>query len=132
MHILLLREFTRIWASNIVLLDEKSDLIVGLHKEVKERELTDVLNNLSKDLEFLQSGISCLHNFQLNVWLIDVLEVTTLNNEHLLKLQSSAQREKELIIFVWKVKELTELNENGRQLHSDIKSFDIKWGKILT
>ena len=46
---------------------------VGLHKEVAERELTDVLNNLRKDLEFLQSDITCLYNFQLNVWSIDVL-----------------------------------------------------------
>ena len=33
---------------------------VSLHKEVTHRELTDALTNLSKDLEFLQSGISSL------------------------------------------------------------------------
>ena len=102
---------------------------VGLHKEVAERELTDVLNNLRKDLEFLQSGITCLYNFQLNVWPIDVLEITTFNSEYSLKLQSGAQRERELIILTWKVKELTELNENGRQLHSNINFLINKMGQ---
>ena len=36
---------------------------VGLQREAAEKELTNVLHNLSKDLEFLQSGISCLYNF---------------------------------------------------------------------
>lgn len=34
--------------------------VVGLHKEVAKKDLTAVLNDLSKDLEFLHSGISCL------------------------------------------------------------------------
>ena len=37
-----------------------------------------------------------------------------------MKLQSCVQKEKELIILAWKVKEFTELNENGRQLRSHI------------
>lgn len=42
------------------------------------------------------------------------------NNTYSEKLQSSKQSEKELIILAWKIKELAELNENGRKLHSDI------------
>ena len=34
-----------------------------------------------------------------------------------------------MIILAWKVKELTELNENGRQLHSDINLFINKMGQ---
>ena len=100
-----------------------------MDKEVAERNLTDALNNLGKDLEFLQSGISCLYNFLFNVWQIDVVEITTFNNEYSVKLQSCAQREKELIILAWKVKELTELNENGRQLHRDINILINKMGQ---
>lgn len=102
---------------------------VGLDKEVAERDLTDALNNFGKDLEFLQSGISCLYNFLFNMWPIDVVEITTFNNEYSVKLQSCAQREKELIILAWKVKELTELNENGRQLHRDINILINKMGQ---
>jgi len=39
------------------------------------------------------------------------------NNEYSEKLQGSTQREKDLIVLAWKVKELTELDENGRELH---------------
>ena len=63
------------------------------------------------------------------MWPIDVLEITTFNSEYSLKLQSGAQRERELIILAWKVKELTELNENGRQLHSDINLLINKMGQ---
>ena len=45
------------------------------------------------------------------------LEIIKFSNEYSEKLQSCVQKEKELIILAWKVKELTELNENGRQLY---------------
>ena len=48
------------------------------------------------------------------------LELIKFNNTYSEKLQSSKQNEKELITLAWKVKELTELNDNGRKLHSDI------------
>ena len=63
------------------------------------------------------------------MWPIDVLEITTFNSEYSLKLQSGAQREREWIILAWKVKELNELNENGRQLHSDINLLINKMGQ---
>ena len=47
------------------------------------------------------------------------LEIIKFSNEYSEKLQSRVQKEKELIILAWKVKELTELNENGRQLYRD-------------
>lgn len=100
--------------------------MVGLDRGVAGRDLTNVLHNLSKDLEFLQSGISCLCNFLLNML---CLEIATYNNEYSLKLQSGAQKEKELIILAWKVKELTELNENGRQLHRDVNVLISKMGQ---
>ena len=37
-----------------------------------------------------------------------------------------SQQEKDLITLSWKVKELTELNENGRQLHRDAASLKTK------
>ena len=49
-----------------------------------------------------------------------LLELIKFNNTYSEKLQSSKQNEKELITLAWKVKELTELNDNGRKLHSDI------------
>ena len=48
------------------------------------------------------------------------LELIKFNDTYSEKLQSSRQSKKELITLAWKVKELTELNQNGRKLHSDI------------
>jgi len=48
------------------------------------------------------------------------------NNAYSEKLRSQVQKEKELITLSWKVKELTELNENGRQLHRDATSLIAK------
>ncbi|XP_065899778.1 uncharacterized protein [Dysidea avara] len=63
------------------------------------QSLTTVLSAISKDLEFLQA------------------ELVKFNNEYSEKLQGSTQKEKDVIVLAWKVKELTELNENGRELH---------------
>ena len=53
-------------------------------------------------------------------------EIIKFNNVFSEKLQSRVQQEKDMITLSWKVKELTELNENGRQLHRDTTSFKTK------
>ncbi|XP_065917202.1 uncharacterized protein [Dysidea avara] len=72
---------------------------VGLCDENVVQDLSGTLNAISKDLEFLQA------------------ELIKFNNDYSEKLQGGMQREKDLIVLAWKVKELTELNENGRELH---------------
>ena len=52
-------------------------------------------------------GISTIRYFLFNMWPVNVIEITTFNNEYSLKLQSGTQREKELIILAWKVKAST-------------------------
>ena len=59
------------------------------------------------------------------------LEIIKFSNEYSEKLQSRVQKEKELIILAWKVKELTELNENGRQLYTDASSLAKKLEKNI-
>ena len=54
--------------------------------------------------------------------MLSLVEIIKFNNAYSEKLQSHVQKEKDLIILSWKVKELTELNENGRQLHRDTTS----------
>ena len=48
------------------------------------------------------------------------VEIVKFNNEYSEKLQSHLQKEKDLIILAWKVTELTELNETGRELYSNV------------
>ena len=48
------------------------------------------------------------------------------NNEYSEKLQSSRQNEKKMISLAWKVKELSELNEIGRNLCGSIKTLVTK------
>lgn len=48
-------------------------------------------------------------------------ELKSSNDTYSEKLQSDKYRDKDLIALSWKVKELTELNEIGRKLHTDIE-----------
>lgn len=50
------------------------------------------------------------------------LELVKSNNEYSQKLKSSKQNEKEMMTLAWKVKELSELNESGRDLFSSINA----------
>ena len=47
-------------------------------------------------------------------------ELTNVNNEYSEKLQSRQHKEKEMIKLTWKVKELSDLNENGREIFSQV------------
>jgi len=47
-------------------------------------------------------------------------EIIKFNNEYSEKLQSRSQKEKDLIVLAWKVKELTELNETGTELYRNV------------
>ena len=79
------------------------------------QSLTTVLSAISKDLEFLQAGVyNCICYLVATCF---ILELVKFNNEYSEKLQGSTQKEKDVIVLAWKVKELTELNENGRELH---------------
>ncbi|XP_065892094.1 uncharacterized protein [Dysidea avara] len=76
---------------------------MGLKRESRVQDLTTALSSLSKDLEFVQS------------------ELIKSNNVYSEKTVSPRKNEKEMVILAWKIKELTELNETGRQLFSEIK-----------
>jgi len=56
------------------------------------------------------------------IFVLYYVEIIKVNNAYSEKLQSYAQKEKDLITLSWKVKELIELSENGRQLHRDTTS----------
>ena len=53
------------------------------------------------------------------------------NNTYSEKLQSDRQKEKEIIILSWKVKELSELNETGRYLHSEVSQLSLNYNKRI-
>ncbi|XP_065884178.1 uncharacterized protein [Dysidea avara] len=76
---------------------------MGLKRESRVQDLTTALSSLSKDLEFVQS------------------ELIKSNNVYSEKTVSPRKNEKEMVILACKIKELTELNETGRQLFSEIK-----------
>ena len=47
-------------------------------------------------------------------------ELTNVNNEYSEKLQSQQHKEKEMINLTWKLKELSDLNENRRKFFSQV------------
>jgi len=48
--------------------------------------------------------------------------LTKANNTYSEKLGTEKHREKEMIALSWKVKELDDLGEKGRKLHSDVNN----------
>jgi len=69
-------------------------------------QLKSLVDDLTKDLEFIHSGnfFACIYK----------------SRAYSEKLQLDRQKEKELITLSWKVKELGDLNETGRCLHSKV------------
>ncbi|XP_065891566.1 uncharacterized protein [Dysidea avara] len=82
-------------------LDSAKKLGLEDRNKIKD-QLQMLLNDLTKDIEFLNS------------------ELTNVNNEYSEKLQSRQHKEKEMIKLTWKVKELSDLNENGREIFSQV------------
>ena len=63
----------------------------------------------------------CVYSVSLPFLLcVIIAEIIKFNNAYSEKLQSHVQKEKDLITLSWKVKELTELDQNGRPLHSEL------------
>ena len=54
------------------------------------------------------------------------IELTQANNTYSEKIQQDRNREKDLAALAWKIKELSELNENGRMLHTAIGAITTK------
>jgi len=48
------------------------------------------------------------------------------NNTYSEKLDGGKHKEKEMIALSWKVKELNDLGEKGRALHSNLKRFNVQ------
>ena len=93
--------------------------VVGKNIRNAGKELSDILEDINKNLDFIQSGTVQLGQ---HIYLpaAPFLELIKFNDTYSEKLQSSRQSEKELITLAWKVEELTEHNHNGRKLHNDI------------
>jgi len=83
------------------------------------QDLSCVVEEVSKDLEFLQSGEYLLNSILGYLYFTNA-EIVKFNNEYSEKLQSHSQKGKNLIVLAWKVKELTEPNETGRELYRKI------------
>ena len=54
------------------------------------------------------------------------IELTEANSTYSEKVQQHRNREKDLVSLAWKIKELSELNENGRALHTAISAIVTK------
>ena len=54
------------------------------------------------------------------------IELTQANNTYSEKIQQDRNREKDLAALAWKIKKLSELNENGRMLHTVIGAITTK------
>ena len=68
-------------------------------------------------------SLVCVYSVSLPFLLCVIIEeIIKFNNAYSEKLQSHVQKERDLITLSWKVKELTELDQNGRQLHRDTSS----------
>ena len=87
------------------------------------QELANVLDTINKDLDFLQSRMCIIIIVSHYIFIICYhCKIIKFNNAYSEKLQSHVQKERDLITLSWKVKELTELDQNGRQLHRDTSS----------
>ncbi|XP_065887166.1 uncharacterized protein [Dysidea avara] len=75
---------------------------VGLQKDRAGEDLDRTLQDLVKDLDFIYS------------------ELKQSNDTYSEKLQSNKYIEKDLINLSWKIKELGDLNEMGRSLHTEV------------
>lgn len=95
--------------------------------EIVIEQLHRLSNELSDDLDFIDSGkytyCTCmLHVLVLYVYLILLTDLRRTDRVYSEKQRSGKSGEKMLVILAWKLKELTDLNEEGRQLNMIISS----------
>ena len=98
---------------------------LSVSRETAVEDLNESLSAINEDLKFIQSGtdVQLFYYIRTSVAAPSFfLEVVKSNNEYSQKLKLSKQNEKEMMTLAWKVKELSDVDEVGRDLFSNIKA----------
>ena len=99
----------------------------GLDRNQAGKDFKNILKDLAEDLNFLNAGTdNVILQIEFYIFLTELIRSNDVYSE---KLHSNKYNDKDLINLSWKLKELGDLNEMGRKLHSDIDVLSAKIGE---